>query len=126
MGSFSRLHARRFAAFLLAVFVSRSASAQDLASLQLRNVSAQQVVYRGVPAVRLTQALDGKKAGDNTLAVFAPADFPDGTIELDVAGALLPGVPELGSGFLGVAFRVQPGASAFEMFHLRRAAGLRQ
>jgi hypothetical protein len=104
---------------VLGALAGYRACAQDLAALELLNVSAKQVVYRGVPAVELRQVLNGKKAGYNTLAIVAPADFQDGTIELELACALLPGAPELGSGFLGVAFRVRPGAAAFEMFHLR-------
>jgi hypothetical protein len=114
---------RPAASFLcLALFTSgltMSVQAQTTGELKLVNVAAENVVYRGVSAVRLTQSLDSSQAHFNTLAIVAAGNFGDGVIELDLAGALQPNAPDPGSGFLGVAFHIQPQTAAYEMFYLR-------
>ena len=86
----------------------------DAAGLVLRNVKAEAVEYRGRKAVRLT--MDGNNEG---LAILPGTDFQDGTIEADLALKLTtpPGVRH--PGFYGVAFRVRPDSSHYEMFYLR-------
>jgi hypothetical protein len=86
----------------------------DIKELVERNVKLEAVEYQGRKAVRLTKA-----ASDNGLALLSGTDFQDGTIEADFAvkvnappGARMPG-------FVGIAFRVRPDASHYDLFYLR-------
>lgn len=123
---FFKLFARTMSGFhpilrliLIASGLGASVRAQSADALTLLNVAAEDVVYRRIPAIRLVQSVAPSSAHFNTLALIAPDDFSDGVIELDLAGSLRPGAPDLGSGFLGVAFHVQPRTAAYEMFYLR-------
>ncbi len=84
------------------------------------NVKAEAVTYQGRKAVRLTtDAEDGEG-----LALLPGTDFQDGVIEADVALKLTtpPGVRN--PGFIGIAFRTRPDASAYELFYLRPGNGI--
>jgi hypothetical protein len=52
-------------------------------------------------------------------------DFHDGTIEVDVAGAVLPEAPTDARGFVGVAFRIDAAGGSFacEGFYIRPTNG---
>jgi hypothetical protein len=52
-------------------------------------------------------------------------DFHDGTIEVDVAGSLLPDAPRDARGFIGIAFRIdaESGGFASEGFYIRPTNG---
>jgi hypothetical protein len=100
-------------------------SLNDAAQVQPRNVTVSAVSYRGSDAleVRLTGPYRGPDM--DTFAFIPGLDFRDGTIEVDVAGALLPGAPPDARGFIGVAFRIdaQGGSFACESFYIRPTNG---
>jgi hypothetical protein len=90
-------------------------------SLKLHQVKAEAAEYRGTKAIRLTNIPNAKDEG--TLAVVTGQEFQDGTIDLEVAGAPGAGAGEGARGFIGVAFRVNPDGSKFELFYLRPTNG---
>lgn len=90
-------------------------------SLTLQGVKAESLEYRGRPALKLTGS--GPKPAGGTLALVKDLAFRDGTIELDVAGAPAADAPEGARGFIGVAFRVAPGADRYEYIYLRPTNG---
>jgi len=60
---------------------------------------------------------------DSNTFVVLPVVFGDGEIAVDLLGKLLPTAPDVARGFVGVAFRVAPGCSAFEAVYLRPTNG---
>ena len=86
--------------------------------LELRNVDAKFVTYRGRRAIRLLES-DQSEADVQPIAGLPGFEFRDGVIETAVAGLPRSGAPEFARGFVGIAFRVQPDASQFEAFFLR-------
>lgn len=90
-----------------------------LADLDLQNVSAEIVTYRGKPALRLVES-DKEYEGD-AIAILRGSHFKDGVIETEIVGDLRPDAPDAMRGFVGIAFRVQP--SQFECFYLRPTNG---
>ena len=76
--------------------------------------------HRGKKAVRIVE-VPGVNA--ETLAIVPDSDFEDGTIELELAGQVLPGAPPTSRGFVGVAFRVDPKSLAYDCFYLRPENG---
>jgi hypothetical protein len=93
----------------------------SLSSLELRNVEAEAVTYKGRRAVRLVEG--GPKIDGHAIAILRDSTFRDGVIETEISGALLPDAPGDFRGFVGIAFRVQPDGSAFECFYLRPTNG---
>jgi len=88
---------------------------RDAAGLVAPGLKTEAVKYLGRDAVRIT--MDGEdRAG---LAVLPGTDFQDGVIEADIALKITtpPGVRY--PGFVGIAFRVRPDASHYELFYLR-------
>lgn len=81
------------------------------------------VTYRGVRAVKLVPAPETDGKDEDVLALLDGADFKDGTIQLDVAGAPRPGMPADSRGFLGVSFRTGPHGAWSEVFYLRPTNG---
>lgn len=79
-------------------------------------VTVEATTHAGRNAVRLME-VDGKRAGG--IALIKDVVFRDGAIELDVAGRRgRYAVPD-DRGFIGVAFRVQPGGDKYEYVYLR-------
>jgi len=110
----------------LAVLVARCLYAQTLPQVQtfpLRDTTgliapkmkAEAVDYLGRKSVRIT--MDGED--HEGLALLPGTDFQDGVIEADIAlkTTVPPGVRY--PGFVGIAFRVRPDASHYELFYLR-------
>lgn len=88
---------------------------RDTTGLIAPNVKTEAVKYLGRESVRIT--IDGEdRAG---LALLPGTDFQDGVIEADIALKITtpPGVRY--PGFVGIAFRVRPDASHYELFYLR-------
>jgi hypothetical protein len=83
-------------------------------NLDLVNVKAVAVEYRGHKAVRLTN-----DSGKDGFALLRGTEFQDGTIEADIAlqTTTPPGVRM--PGFVGIAFRARRDASRYELFYLR-------
>lgn len=100
----------------------RAFKLNSLSQLDLHNVSAALVTYRGQHAVRL-QEPPGQAASDPTIAVLSAAHFQNGIIEANVSGAPRPDAPKDMRGFVGIAFHVQPSAAQFECFFLRPTNG---
>lgn len=53
------------------------------------------------------------------MALLGGADFKDGTIQLEVAGAPRPGTPSDSRGFIGVSVRTRAHGAWSEVFYLR-------
>lgn len=86
------------------------------------NVETKTVEYRGKKALGVTEAA-GVEASAETLVVVPGAEFGDGTIEVDLAGAPAAGASGGARGFVGIAFRVQEDRSRYECFYLRPTNG---
>ena len=94
---------------------ARTFQLNSSSGLELHNVTAKRVTYRGRPAVRLIESAE--PAGDGSaIAILADSNFKDGLIETDLAGVTRPDAPPDARGFVGIAFRVQAGGSRFECF----------
>ncbi len=91
----------------------------SLSGLELHNVEAGLVEHRGRRAMRLVE--QGGEA--ESIAILPGSDFRDGVIEAEIAGAPRRDAPEGMRGFVGLAFRVQPGGERFECFYLRPTNG---
>ena len=93
------------------------------AALQVVNGTNETTTYRGRHAVHL-MPLPGHETGDGSmLAILKGTDFKDGAIEVEVAGAPRAGADPSMKGFIGIAFRVQPQGSPFELIYLRPSNG---
>src|ERR1041385_2807019 len=103
-----------WAGFGQATSYAQTFALSDTKNLVLINVKADALEYKGRKAVRLTK--DTEKDG---FAFLQGTDFQDGTIEADIALRITtpPGVRM--PGFVGIAFRVRPDASHYELFYLR-------
>jgi hypothetical protein len=88
---------------------------RDTAGLIAPKVKAEAVNYLGRKSVRITMDGDDRDG----LALLPGTDFQDGVIEADIAlkTTVPPGVRY--PGFVGIAFRVRPDASHYELFYLR-------
>jgi len=98
----------------------------SLAGLEIINVKADTVTYRGKRAVRLLDSsaqpvvTQPKK---EAIAILKDSNFKDGTIEAEIAGAPRVGAPDNIRGFVGIAFRSQDVGSRFECFYVRFTNG---
>ena len=88
---------------------------RDPAGLIAPNLQVQAVQYLGRKSVRITMEGDDHQG----LALLPGTDFQDGVIEADIAlkTTVPPGVRY--PGFVGIAFRVRPDSSHYELFYLR-------
>lgn len=94
----------------------------SLSGLELHNVQAEVVTFRRKRAVRLIEHYEQIVDGD-PIAIISGSDFRDGVIEAQLAGTPHVDALEFSRGFVGIAFRVQPGGSRFECFFLRPSNG---
>jgi len=91
---------------------------------RISGVSIRSTVYRGTPAlqVRMPSAAyqdpAREKLADRDFMAWLPADFGDGTIEVDLASDLAADAPAYARGFVGLAFRIDARGS-FENIYLR-------
>jgi glyoxylase-like metal-dependent hydrolase (beta-lactamase superfamily II) len=99
----------------------------SLLALQLENVKADLVDYRGRRALHLLPRPGTFSAGwqgrTEAMAIVAGSDFKNGVIDVELAGAPMAGAREGSRGFVGLAFRTTPHASSFESFYLRPTNG---
>jgi hypothetical protein len=94
----------------------------SLNGLDVINVKAEAVTYRGKHAVRLLQSTADPRTGEpekESIAILKDTDFKDGTIEAEIAGAPRQGAPPDARGFVGIAFRTQDRGGRFECFYVR-------
>jgi hypothetical protein len=96
------------------------AQAIPIANLDTRQLDAAVVSYQGKPATHLTDRGGG---GGGGLAPIRGSAFQDGSIEVELAGTPAAGAFAGARGFVGIAFRVQSGASKYEVIYLRPANG---
>jgi hypothetical protein len=88
---------------------------RDTTGLIAPKVKTEAVKYQGRESVRIT--IEGED--HEGLALLPGTDFQDGVIEADIALKITtpPGVRY--PGFVGIAFRVRPDASHYELFYVR-------
>jgi hypothetical protein len=88
---------------------------RDTAGLIAPKAKTEAVRYLGREAVRVTVEQEDRDG----LALLPGTDFQDGVIEADIALKITtpPGVRY--PGFVGIAFRVRPDASHYELFYVR-------
>jgi hypothetical protein len=96
---------------------------ESAAGLEAHNVLVEPVTYRGRQALRAADKAPANTADSVRLAVVQGTSLEDGTIEVMLAGDVLPGVSAEARGFVGVAFRVSNDASSYECFYLRPTNG---
>jgi hypothetical protein len=97
----------------------------DATEVRPCNVSVTPVLFKGRSCVevRLSGAYPGP---DRDFFAYVPGlDMHDGTIEVDLAGAPLPGAPGGARGFVGLAFRIDEAGGSFacEGIYLRPTNG---
>lgn len=98
----------------------------SLSGLEVVNIKAEVVDYRGRRAVRLVKRPDQDlKAAQSkeSLVILEGTDFKDGTIEAEIAGVPGEGAPEDARGFVGIAFRVTQHGEKYECFYVRPTNG---
>jgi hypothetical protein len=101
---------------------SHEVSLDSVGKLELHNVKADLLTYRGVAAMRITDSADPNGGDVERLAIVRGTSFQDGMIEVAVAGDTAPNAPPEQRGFVGIAFRVADG-SHFECFYIRPKNG---
>jgi hypothetical protein len=112
----------RFGIALVAILTGPSfLSGQTVEQLELHNLVAESAQHQGKKAVHLTQAKAAVR--EDTLALVAGSQFQDGTMVVQLAGAPPTGARGDARGFIGIAFRVQPDASKYELIYLRPTNG---
>lgn len=103
---------------------TRTLPLEPISKLKLHHVAATVEMYQGRKSVRLVDPEPrGNLPEGIRFAVIEGTDFENGTIEADVAGDALPGMPETIRGFTGIAFRMSPDGGRYEAFYLRPKNG---
>ena len=101
-------------------FAADRSIALDIRNLDLRGVKAEVVSYRGRTALKLVEA---SQSDEPALAVLKNVALRDGTIQIEVSGVPSASAAPDARGFVGVGFRVAPGAKQFEYIYLRPTNG---
>jgi hypothetical protein len=117
--------------FLIGALPGRSSAGGQTTTFRLDSLNGLEAVhaktelatYRGRKALRLVPVPQAENGDDTMLAILKASDFKDGVIEAEIAGSPRPGAPSDARGFVGIAFRVQPGASHYECFYIRPTNG---
>jgi len=89
------------------------------------NVVAEPARLQGKKGVKVTATPLTVPAGTavETMAVVSGLEFGNGTIEVEISGAVRAGAPEGARGFVGIAFRVQGDLKTYDAFYLRPTNG---
>jgi len=95
----------------------------DLGRLELKNTQAEVTTYRGRKALKLIEQPSGP---GQLLAILRAYTFHDGTIDVDLAGALSRTAVKSDRGFIGIAFRMQSDESHYECIYIRPTNGRAQ
>jgi hypothetical protein len=85
----------------------------DASTVRPRHVTVKAIRYKGVDALEVRPTGPYRGADVDTFAFVPGLDFHDGTIEVDVAGSVLPDAPADARGFVGVAFRIDEAGGSF-------------
>lgn len=101
---------------------TQTISLSTLDAVTLNKVGAQAATFKGKPALHVTDVA-GVAANEDRLAIVKGVDFQDGTLEIELSGAPGAGAGAAARGFVGLAFRVAPGASKYECVYLRPTNG---
>jgi len=96
----------------------RAPVALEPGALTLLDVTASVAQHAGRQAVRLIEPDNGRRGGV-ALINISGLTFTDGALEVDVAGRRGPFAVPDDRGFIGLAFRVRPGAAEYEYIYLR-------
>ena len=86
----------------------------DTQGLVTRTVTPDVVDFQGRKAVRLMNP-----SAAVAYAMLPGTDFQDGTIEADIAVKIVPRPGISMPGFIGIAFRMRPDFSSYDMFYIR-------
>jgi hypothetical protein len=108
-----------FAAAIKAPPAARRIAVETGEGLEFVHLVPKTVDYKGQKALQLVAAANTGQS----LALLKDLEFKDGTIEVDLAGLPGPGASDTARGFIGVAFRSAPHATAFDCFYLRPTNG---
>lgn len=100
---------------------SRIFQLNTLSDLELSNLNAELVTYRGKPALRLME--QDMESVQERIAILRESNFKNGVIEVEVAGSPRADAPDFARGFVGVAFHVEPNGRQFEYFFIRPTNG---
>ena len=100
----------------------RSLAVDALSEMEFHHARGEVVTYRGKRAVRLVE-WDNPASQGGPLAVFREPLFGDGEIEAEIAGVPHDDALGYSRGFVGIAFRVQPGGSRYGCCFLRPTNG---
>ena len=90
---------------------------------EVLNGRTELVTYRGVRALKLVPAPETAGKDEDMMALLGGAEFANGTIQIDVAGAPRPGMPADSRGFIGVSFRTGAHGAWSDVFYLRPTNG---
>jgi hypothetical protein len=93
----------------------------DLSKLELFNLNAELVTYRGRSALRLVER--DATSEEQCIAIIKDSTFKNGVIETEIAGIPRADAFEGARGFVGIAFRVQPNGKQFEYIFIRPTNG---
>jgi len=85
----------------------------DASVVTPHNVTVKAVRHAGADALEIRQTGQIKGFDPDTFAYVPGLDFHDGTIEVDVAGSLLPSALPAARGFVGVVFRIDVDGGSF-------------
>ena len=123
-------------AFICPALPSAQAKTYALESaqgLRLHNVAAEPATLQGKKGVKVTLSEETAKRMQATaaadqgtleqLAVIEGAEFGNGVIEAEIAGAPAPGASAGARGFVGIAFRLQSDMRTYDAFYLRPTNG---
>lgn len=95
----------------------------DLSRLEPRNARAETITYRGRRALKL---IEEPGEPGRLLVILRSHPFHDGTIDIDVAGALSATAAETDRGFIGIAFHMQSDNAHYECIYIRPTNGRAQ
>jgi 3-keto-disaccharide hydrolase len=98
-----------------------------LNDMQSINVKTERVTYKGKDALRVTDTAPTSVGDGERLVILRKTEFQDGVIEIELTGEPGANAGEGARGFVGIAFRLSPGASKdavkYDCFYLRPTNG---
>ena len=95
----------------------------DTTGLTAHKVQVEATTYMGKPSVHVTDLSELAGNYEDRLVILDESQLRNGTIEVELSGAPDARAAESARGFVGIAFRVDEGASSFEAIYLRPTNG---